>query len=253
MFIPEKVEIKGDIEFRRYLSIDGQFEGNIITDGGNLMVGQNGHLICDLKNMGTVVIEGKVMGSIQADRLILRGHASVTGDVTCSSVEMGPQSTMIGKMKSIYEPAQLQSPLKTESTSVKAIMFILDPQMDFHQGGSCAIKGADDNSVNIAKFIQTNKESIQDIFVGTFFFTYPTIRYSLSFATYGITFNCFFAKAWIHIIGCIYLMVCFGLMHTIKVHHHILLSLLLILNHKFGVQKTVQKKYKIIVKSTLKN
>ena len=76
-------------------------------------------IISDLKAMGVVVIEGgKVIGNIEADRLILRGHASVQGDVTCSSVEMGPQSTMIGQMKSVFDPAEasIHSPMKKKDT-----------------------------------------------------------------------------------------------------------------------------------------
>ena len=87
-------------------------------DHGNLFVGPNGIIISDLKAMGVVVIEGgKVIGNIEADRLVLRGHASVQGDVTCSSVEMGPQSTMIGQMKSVFDPAEaaLKSPKKKET------------------------------------------------------------------------------------------------------------------------------------------
>jgi nicotinamidase/pyrazinamidase len=166
MLIPEKVEIKGDIEFIRYLSIDGQFDGNITTNQGNLFVGPNGYVISDLKNMGTVVIEGTVMGNIHAEKLIMRGHASVTGDVTCSSVEMGPQSTMIGQMKSIFYPSDHESPSKDKKLPLRNVMFILDPQVDFHYGGTCAIKGADENSEAIARFIQSNKASIQDIFIG---------------------------------------------------------------------------------------
>ena len=89
-----------------------------IIDHGNLFVGPNGVIICNLKAMGVVVIEGgKVIGNIEADRLVLRGHASVQGDVTCNSVEMGPQSTMIGQMKSVFDPteASLKSPTKGET------------------------------------------------------------------------------------------------------------------------------------------
>ena len=89
-----------------------------LPDHGNLFVGPNGVIISNLKAMGVVVIEGgKVIGSIEADRLVLRGHASVQGDVTCSSVEMGPQSTMIGQMKSVFDPteATLKSPKKGEN------------------------------------------------------------------------------------------------------------------------------------------
>lgn len=105
MSVPDNCEVTGNIEFTKYLSVDGQFEGAIDTDHGNLFVGPNGVVISNLKSMGVVVVEGKIIGSIEADRLVLRGHAAVQGDVTCCSVEMGPQSTMIGQMKSVFDPS----------------------------------------------------------------------------------------------------------------------------------------------------
>lgn len=170
MVIPDGVEVKGDIEYDRYLYVDGSLEGKIITDHGNLFVGPNGIIISDLKAMGVVVIEGgKVIGNIEADRLVLRGHASVQGDVTCSSVEMGPQSTMIGQMKSVFDPAEaaLKSPKKKETLQMaKNVMLILDPQVDFHRGGSCAIKDADISSESVSNFISFNKDGIEEIYVG---------------------------------------------------------------------------------------
>ena len=38
-------------------------------------------------------------------------------------------------------------------------------QMDFHQGGSCAVQGADLNSEAISDFISNNKEHIEEIIV----------------------------------------------------------------------------------------
>ena len=118
--------------------------------------------------MGTVVIEGVVFGSIEAQRLILRGRASVTGNVQCSSVEMGPQSTMIGQMKSIHEEKSESSiPLKQEVyVSKRNILVLLEPQVDFHSGGSCAVPGADENSQNIASFLIRHKENFEEIIVG---------------------------------------------------------------------------------------
>jgi cytoskeletal protein CcmA (bactofilin family) len=189
MAIPENVEISGDISFDRYLAIDGSFEGTIVSHTeviittrnlhavildflkplypqGDIYVGPHGLVNCDLKNMGTIVIEGTVVGDITAHNLVLRGHASVTGNVRCSTVEMGPQATMIGQMKS--DP--------TEQVEVKAaafqplqknnILIILDPQIDFHSNGRCPIDGADQNSKCIAKFIVDHKEMIEEIIVG---------------------------------------------------------------------------------------
>jgi len=129
-------------------------------------VGPTGVVRADLLRMGTVVIEGTVLGDIQAHNLILRGHASVTGNVRCSTVEMGPQATMIGQMKS--DPTeQVETKDESEPEPPKNnILIILEPQVDFHSGGRCPIEGADQNSEYIANFILKHKEMIEEIIVG---------------------------------------------------------------------------------------
>ena len=44
-------------------------------------------------------------------------------------------------------------------------LFIIDPQIDFHPGGSLAVPGANEDSERIASMIMNNKESIHEIFV----------------------------------------------------------------------------------------
>ena len=46
------------------------------------------------------------------------------------------------------------------------VMLILDPQVDFHRGGSCAIKDADISSESVSNFISYNKDGIEEIYVG---------------------------------------------------------------------------------------
>ena len=51
---------------------------------------------------------------------------------------------------------------ETETT----VMLILDPQVDFHRGGSCAIKDADISSESVSNFISYNKDGIEEIYIG---------------------------------------------------------------------------------------
>jgi len=46
-----------------------------------------------------------------------------------------------------------------------ANFLIIDPQVDFHKGGSLAVVGADTDSTKIAKFIETNYSKLNAIFV----------------------------------------------------------------------------------------
>ena len=166
MVISEQVQLKGEIAFDRYIVVHGSFEGSIVSNKGNIYVGQSGTVISDMNNMNIVVVEGNVIGNIRADRLVMRGNANLQGDVHCSSVVMGPNTTMIGQMHSLFDPSAVDNETDINiQTQKNTVLFIVDPQTDFHAGGSCAIEGADENSQKIADFIQNNKERIDEIIV----------------------------------------------------------------------------------------
>lgn len=54
---------------------------------------------------------------------------------------------------------------KTESKSNKVALLIIDPQNDFHPGGSLAVTGANEDSTNIATMIENNLDRIGNITV----------------------------------------------------------------------------------------
>lgn len=47
----------------------------------------------------------------------------------------------------------------------KNVLFIIDPQNDFHPGGSLGVPGANEDSARIAEFIKTNVDKIDEIYV----------------------------------------------------------------------------------------
>ncbi len=69
-----------------------------------MVIGPNGTVISDITNMKVVIIEGVLIGNVSSDRLIMKGRASLQGDVRCGSVQMGPHTTMIGQMYSLFDP-----------------------------------------------------------------------------------------------------------------------------------------------------
>lgn len=50
-------------------------------------------------------------------------------------------------------------------SSPKVVLLIIDPQIDFHPGGSLAVAGAIEDSERIAQFIQRNIRNIDEIYV----------------------------------------------------------------------------------------
>eukprot|EP00948_MAST-09A_sp_MAST-9A-sp1_P001900 g1900.t1 len=56
--------------------------------------------------------------------------------------------------------------MSSESTEeMKNIMLMIDPQVDFHPGGSLPIPGADEDATRIAAFIKKNINSISEIII----------------------------------------------------------------------------------------
>ncbi len=74
-------------------------------------------------------------------------------------------------MKFIYKNSKLTNNTKqlemstAETKSNKIILLIIDPQVDFHGGGSLAVNGADGDSERIATFIRSNVKNIDEIIV----------------------------------------------------------------------------------------
>ena len=55
--------------------------------------------------------------------------------------------------------------VSTVDKEVINILFIIDPQNDFHPGGTLGVPGANEDSARIADFIRTNIDAIDEIYV----------------------------------------------------------------------------------------
>jgi len=91
------VKMKGQLEFTKLLRIDGRFEGALISKG-DLIIGPKGVFVGDIKEMGEIVIDGKVIGNINVELVDLRDKAQVFGDVTCKSLRMDPTVVLCGRL-----------------------------------------------------------------------------------------------------------------------------------------------------------
>ena len=79
------VSFRGQLSFERFLRIDGDFEGELLSQG-KVVVGPTGSVKADL-NLREAIIEGKVEGNITVqEKLELRGQASIKGDIRAKSL-----------------------------------------------------------------------------------------------------------------------------------------------------------------------
>lgn len=179
MSISEYVKIKGDLKFETLLRIDGRVEGCVTAPPkAGLIIGETGTLIGNVMGIGCMYVEGKVVGNISVESLTLAKNAVVHGDVSCRSISVVPDATIIGQLHiSAFDPLPVvdhEGNIDTTGTArpdladterKKVILFIIDPQVDFHDGGSCAVPGAAEDAERIAEMISQNISLIDEIIV----------------------------------------------------------------------------------------
>jgi len=112
-------KFKGSLEFSHKLIINGRFEGNLQSKG-TLCIGNTGEVKAEIQ-VGSIIIEGKVWGNINADdKIELRSSAQLHGDITARRLVINEGALFIGKSdvnpnRKESQPAQ-STPKKAETT-----------------------------------------------------------------------------------------------------------------------------------------
>lgn len=89
------VTIRGDIEARVDLHIDGRVEGDIVCAA--LVQGAESHIKGHV-NAKSARIAGKIEGSITTEELIVEGSARISGDVTYQTIAIATGGQVDGKL-----------------------------------------------------------------------------------------------------------------------------------------------------------
>lgn len=109
--IGEGVCLKGELSFKRYLCINGEFEGDL-KSSGKVKVGRTGIVRSNLQ-LHSAIIEGKVIGDILIEDLLeLRGSAQVFGNIRARYLRVDDGVTLNGHVQIM--PEGLKQP--SEST-----------------------------------------------------------------------------------------------------------------------------------------
>ncbi|MHC4183867.1 MAG: bactofilin family protein [Planctomycetota bacterium] len=97
--IPEGGEIKGTVTFGQAMRIDGDFEGELITDNGDLVVGKTGSVKANIR-VRRAIIEGRVDGDIKAsDKVEIRQKAQINGNLQAKELVVEEGVIFTGKCK----------------------------------------------------------------------------------------------------------------------------------------------------------
>ncbi|KHE90336.1 MAG: polymer-forming cytoskeletal protein [Candidatus Scalindua rubra] len=91
------VEIKGTIKFEKTMKIDGKFEGELIADNGELIVGKTGSVKANVK-VKNATIEGRLDGNIEAaEKVVLKQNAQLTGDLQAKTLVIEEGVVFVGQ------------------------------------------------------------------------------------------------------------------------------------------------------------
>ncbi|MCF6148407.1 MAG: polymer-forming cytoskeletal protein [Candidatus Kuenenia sp.] len=112
-------EFKGTIKFNTVLRIDGKFDGEMITDEGEVIVGSTGAVKANIK-VRNAIVEGQVDGNIIAsERVELRKKAKLMGDLQAKTLVIDEGVIFVGKCSVHPEGFKTERPKMSEKQDNK--------------------------------------------------------------------------------------------------------------------------------------
>ncbi len=107
--LTEDANIKGSIKFGQSMRIDGNFEGELTSDSGELVVGKAGNVRATIK-VRSAIVEGRVDGNIKAsDRVELKQNAHLIGDLQAKTLVVEKGVVFVGKCNVNPEGTKIES------------------------------------------------------------------------------------------------------------------------------------------------
>jgi len=91
------VEIKGTIKFDKIMKVDGKFEGEMVTQEGELIVGKTGTVKANVK-VKNASIEGRLDGNlVAAEKVELKHKAQLLGDLQARTLVIEEGVVFVGQ------------------------------------------------------------------------------------------------------------------------------------------------------------
>jgi cytoskeletal protein CcmA (bactofilin family) len=115
-------EIKGTIKFGEAMRMDGNFDGELISDNGELVVGKTGNVKATIK-VRNAVIEGRVNGNIKAsDKVELKQSAHIYGDLQAKTLVIEEGVVFVGQCNVNPEGTKIESQSYKEGIKVNRLV-----------------------------------------------------------------------------------------------------------------------------------
>jgi len=98
-YLGPDIRIEGTLHFESSVLIEGEFKGKIVSEHGQLTIGEKARVEGDLTG-GQITIRGHVEGSVNAtERVHLADRGELIGDLTTPSLQMDESVTFDGSCK----------------------------------------------------------------------------------------------------------------------------------------------------------
>ncbi len=115
------VKIKGSLTFNDELILDGSIEGEVVSDGGHLTIGENASIKGEVRTRG-VVVYGKVDGNLTVtERCELKADAEIVGDIKAGTLSIEEGAAFMGQSAvgsaAVASASKPKSPTSSSSSS----------------------------------------------------------------------------------------------------------------------------------------
>ncbi|MFW5808495.1 MAG: bactofilin family protein [Spirochaetota bacterium] len=99
----DDTEFYGDLHFTTSLQINGYFEGEIVSEKGNLVIGKGGTVKANVKAR-SVIIDGTIHGNIEASCSIeIRENGKLFGNIRTSKLKIADGVVFEGNCEMIKQ------------------------------------------------------------------------------------------------------------------------------------------------------
>ena len=113
--ISPDAEFKGSLKFKDSLRIDGNFEGEIDSQG-TLFVGRSGAIKAEI-HVGNIIVEGKIEGNVTCeDKVELRSTAKMFGDIQAARLTIAEGVNIVGKCSVTAQKSSAEQPRQEKSS-----------------------------------------------------------------------------------------------------------------------------------------
>ena len=125
-FVGNGTSLTGEANFKGMLRVDGHLSGQIKSEGGTLIVGNNGQVDADIE-VAVATIHGTVNGDINASqRLELGRAAKVNGNIQTPSLVIEQGAVFEGSCKMVQQRAAAEKTREDNNKSLSASASALD-------------------------------------------------------------------------------------------------------------------------------